>query len=297
MCFEENIYSILMEGIENIIIWYGNVGREIFQVLEVHGHRIHAIVKSDGVYDSCGKEKIGGRNLLHELLNSQTRAFVSVPSFWPPDHRVSYAAYYEPVLRHWWSVITCEKSALAHCWDELKLHMPRVRYSATVWGNSGILPAITAHNTIHTIKAVINGTLNVISDESARGQTEEAIYNLVTTQGFAEPGAKSFADVIEAEIQDVLRKAVILANHSGLYSRTISMSDIVVLPYQWFGRCMLVADRAGVTVWFMDDDDPSWFPHGVDNALLINGKKVAEWPGAWARATALRMLADGQHLT
>jgi hypothetical protein len=47
----------------------------------------------------------------------------------------------------------------------------------------------------------------------------------------------------------------------------------------------------------MYDDDTSWFPTGVNNVLLINGHKIVEWPGAGARSTALRMCADGVHLT
>lgn len=48
-------------------------------------------------------------------------------------------------------------------------------------GNSGILPELHRYEgKIHDIKAVINGTLNIISERSALGETEKELYNLVT---------------------------------------------------------------------------------------------------------------------
>lgn len=124
--------------------------------------------------------------------------------------------------------------------------MRQLRYSATVGGNSGILPAIANFDgKIHEIKAIINGTLNIISQESASKSPEE-LFTYVTSEGFAEPGAKNFDEVIENELHDVLYKAVILANHSGLYDHTINLSDIEPHPFQAGLRCMCIANSEGI---------------------------------------------------
>ncbi len=144
-------------------------------------------------------------------------------------------------------------------------------------GNSGILPELHRYEgKIHDVKAVINGTLNVISEQSALGKTEEELYTLVTSGGFAEPGAKNFQEVIDLEMKDVLYKAVIFANHSGLYHDVVTLSDIIVESFKSGARCMLVADKHHIRAGFMYDDDSSWFPTGVNNVLLINGQKIVE---------------------
>ena len=129
---------------------------------------------------------------------------------------------------------------------------------------------------IHDIKAVINGTLNVISEQSSRGISEEAMYEMVTTQGYAEPGSKNFQEVIEMEMQDVAYKAVIFANHLGLYHGVVTLADIMLEPFQVGARCMIVADKHHIRAGFMYDSDTSWFPTGVNNTLLINGQKIVE---------------------
>lgn len=155
--------------------------------------------------------------------------------------------------------------------------MSRLWYSATVGGNSGILPELHRYaGTIHTIKAVINGTLNIVSEESARGMPETAIYDFVTSQGYAEPGSRDFQEMIDAEMQDVLYKSVILANHSGMYHGVVRLPDITLEPYREGGRCMFLADKHHIRAGFIHDEDTSWFPTGVDNALVIDGRKVAE---------------------
>lgn len=77
-------------------------------------------------------------------------------------------------------------------------------------------------------------------------------------------------------MQDVLYKAVIFANHSGLYHDVVSWSDVIQEPFKSGARCMLVADKHHIRAGFMYDDDTSWFPTGVNNVLVINGQKIVE---------------------
>lgn len=279
---------------KTILIGYGNVGKALHQVLWEHDIEVDMIVRQPGIFSS-NAEKIDTIDNFDSHVDRYTVAYISVPS--APDAS-KHLSYYMSVLEKGGSVITCEKSVLAHYWHILKPYRNRLWYSATVGGNSGILPELHRYEgKIHDIKAVINGTLNIISEQSVLGKTEEELYELVTMWGFAEPGAKNFKEVIDLEMQDVLYKAVIFANHSWLYHDVVTLSDIIVEPFKSWARCMLVADKHHIRAGFMYDDNTSWFPTGVNNTLLINGQKIIEWPGAGARATAERMYVDGEHLT
>lgn len=278
---------------KTILIGYGNVWKTLHEVLGENGIEVDLIVRQSGIFSSNG-EKIDIIDNFDIHVDKYTVAYISLPS---SANAAQHLPYYLNVLEKGGSVITCEKSVLAHYWHILKPYRNRLWYSATVGGNSGILSELHRYAwKIHDIKAVINGTLNIISEQSALGNTEEELYELVTKWGFAEPGAKNFQEVINLEMKDVLYKAVIFANHSWLYHDVVTLSDIIVEPFKSWARCMLVADKHHIRAWFMYDDDTSWFPTGVNNVLLINGQKIVEWPGAGARATALRMYVDGQHL-
>lgn len=279
---------------KTILIGYGNVWKTLHEVLKENGIEVDLIVRQSGIFLWNG-EKVDTIDNFDKHVDKYTVAYISLPS---SANAAQHLSYYLNVLEKGGSVITCEKSVLAHYWHILKPYRNRLWYSATVGGNSGILPELHRYEgKIYDIKAVINGTLNIISEQSALGKTEEELYDLVTTWGFAEPGAKNFQEVIDLEMQDVLYKAVIFANHSWLYHDVVTLSDIIIEPFRPGARCMLVADKHHIRAWFMYDGDTSWFPTGVNNVLLINGEKIVEWPGAGARATALRMYADGVHLT
>ena len=274
---------------KTILIGYGNVGKAIHEVLREHAVSVDLIVRKSGVYSADGY-LLDTIDKFDSYVDGDTMAYISVPS---DADAMKNLGYYLSVLEKGGSVITCEKSVLAHYWHVLRPYMNCLWYSATVGGNSGILPELHHYTgEIREIKAVINGTLNIISEESARGMSEDALYDLVTSQGFAEPGSANFQEVIASEMQDVLYKAVIFANHSGLYPREITLSDIIQEPYRAGARCMLVADKNHIRAGFMYDTDTSWFPAGVNNVLLINGEKIVEGLGAGARATAERMYTD-----
>lgn len=288
---------------KTILIGYGNVGKAVYEVLQENGISVDLIVRASGIF-SWEWIQIDTIDNFDTYVDSHTVAYISIPS----DANASKnLPYYLTILERGGLVITCEKSVLAHYWHILKPYKNRLWYSATVWWNSGMLPELHRYAwIIHDIKAVINGTLNVISEESARGTSQEEIFQMVTSQWFAEPGAKNFQEVVDQEMQDVLYKAVIFANHSWLYHGIVTLSDIIREEFREWARCMLVADKHHIRAGFMGslspnpspkerggDDDTSWFPTWVNNVLLINGQKIVEWPGAWARATALRMYTDG----
>lgn len=262
------------------------------KVLEEHSLQPDYIVRKSGIFSPNG-QKIDNVDNFDKYVDNDTIAYISTPSNDAPGN----LGYYLTVLEKWGYVVTCEKSVLAHYWHILFPYKNRLWYHATVWGNSGILPELHRYEgKIESIKAVINGTLNIISEQSTLWKTEEELFELVTGWGFAEPGAKNFSDIIENEMRDVLYKSVIFANHSGLYPKIITLSDVIIEWYKPGARCMFVADKNHIRAGFMYDDDTSWFPQGVNNILLVNGEKITEWPWAGARPTAERMYTDSEHL-
>ncbi len=136
------------------------------------------IVRQSGIFLSNG-EKIDTIDNFDMHVDKYTVAYISVPS---SADAAKHLYYYLSILEKGGHVITCEKSVLAHYWHILKPYRNHLSYSATVGGNSGILPELHRYEgKIHDIKAVINGTLNIISEESAKGTSEEEIFQHVTS--------------------------------------------------------------------------------------------------------------------
>ncbi len=96
------------------------------------------IVRQSGIFSSNG-EKIDTIDNFDSHVDRYTVAYISVPSVLDASKHLSY---YLSVLEKGGSVITCEKSVLAHYWHILKPYRNRLWYSATVGGNSGILPEL-----------------------------------------------------------------------------------------------------------------------------------------------------------
>ena len=160
--------------------------------------------------------------------------------------------YYRDSLGKGASVITCEKAVLAHHWDLAQAYPEQLRYSATVGGNSGILPALDAYEgEMHEIRAVVNGTLGYLSTELAKGRTKEDVYAEATERGYAEPGAHNFEEVIENELKDVVYKSVIMANHSGMYDHVVTTEEVKVANYRDGARCFVVLDGKTVKAGFL----------------------------------------------
>ena len=264
-----------------ILIGYGTVGKEVEKVLNERGVRIDSIIRSRDVLDK-------------NCLNSDTYTFICVPS---KETGEGVAHYYLDAFEKSAKIITCEKAFIAHHWDEVVNHLDKIKYSATVGGDSGILDAVSSYKgDIRELSAVINGTLNYVGEKVNQGISPEEIYVDVNSKGFAEPGAKNLEEVIEAEFNDVLCKTTILANHSGLYEKCIKPKDVRLYPYKRGFRCRAYLNKNEIKAGFFEDDGFT-FPSGVNNVLYINGSKCAEGPGAGGRITAERMFKDYEGLS
>ncbi len=276
-----------------ILVGYGNVGKELRRVLGERGISTNFIVRSTGIY-GAGDLKMDERKNFPAYVDEQSAVFIAMPSRGNGDE---VAPYYAAGLDKKCLVITCEKAYLANHWEFIKRHEGKTGYSATVGGNAGILNAIADFKSeIVEIRAVVNGTLNYVIEKLARGDNKNEVCAEAVAAGFAEPGASGFDELIALELQDVLYKTAILANHSHLYEKTIRPVDIRIQPFKKNAQCAVVLTRQGIRAGFLELDDTAWFPAGANNVLYINNEKIVEGPGAGAAPTAERMFKDYQDL-
>ncbi|MFA6897871.1 MAG: hypothetical protein WC250_00500, partial [Candidatus Paceibacterota bacterium] len=263
-----------------ILVGYGNVGKELRQVLSEHGFSAEYIVRTGGIYDS-NDFIIDTTENFHRYLDKDSVVFISTPSI--GIGKIS-EFYYKKPLEAGARVITCEKAFLANNWEFVKKYSGKIKYSATVGGDSGILDAISDYKgEIKEIRAVVNGTLNYIGEKFSRGIKTEEAYSEVVAKGFAEPGSKNFEEVIENELRDVLYKAVITVNHSKLFNRVVKPADVAVSKYQVGLRCSILINKNEIKAGFIKVPEDFKFPKGVNNCLYINGEKIIEGPGAGGR--------------
>jgi homoserine dehydrogenase len=200
-------------------------------------------------------------------------------------------------------VVTCEKGALANYWQTLEPFLPLIGYSATVGGGTKMLTEISNYKNkaeIQNITAVVNGTLNYISSSFKEGKKEGEILQEVLLGGYAEPGANDFESIVQGELKDVVKKAVIIANHSELLDRVVKLTDVNIsfngINDLRTKRCIVKIDQNKVEAGFIEDTFASWLPSGVDNTLFINGKEVKTGPGAGADPTTHVMISDMENL-
>jgi homoserine dehydrogenase len=126
------------------------------------------------------------------------------------------------------SMITCEKGALAYHYGKLKLYLDlgKIGYTATVGGGSGILSLfLFPHLHLKQIVGVVNGTLNFLFSECARGKDPYQVLAHASRLGLCEPGQSSLAGVVNGEIQDMVLKLVNLVNFSGVSSQVLHASE------------------------------------------------------------------------
>ena len=113
-------------------------------------------------------------------------------------------------------VVTCEKGALAYYADELLPFFGKIGYSASVGGGTHIINYVQARRLSKRkveIHAVLNGTLNFIFDEVARGGGGLAeVCREAVRLGFAEPGTEDPISLINGELKDVHMKTCVFFN-------------------------------------------------------------------------------------
>lgn len=274
-----------------IIIGYGNVGKACERTLHDHGLFPAYIVESTGIYthETMSAPLTKTTTTFTEIAALAPTAFIAVPSIASdPVLRM-----YTNILTNGGRVITCEKATLAYHWNELLAYRTQLRYTATVGGNSGILPALTAYTpaSIHTLEAVLNGTLNFVHERMQLSPHKEQVFEEAKKQGYCEPSAQNFTEMIEAELHDVRLKTTILANHSGMYTHTITPKEVEMTPFRPGYCCSVRLTPTRIEAGYITPPQ-DWFPKGIMNSARVNGTIIASGKGAGAMITAERMYTD-----
>lgn len=302
-----------------ILFGFGNVGKHLSKKLLLQNIELAYIVRSNGVFDS-GLIKQGDLRDWKSFTNEIEVAFIAIPTVGKGEKAFEYESFF---LERKIPVITCEKASIANNFEYLKRFENIFKYNASVGGGTRMLGKISEYQKenifekenltdpysngdsdavyestrpraprLLEIKAVVNGTLNFIGDNLRKGKGKTEIAQGVLEKGYAEPGATNFEEIVKGEMNDVVLKTVIIANASGLFPKVVKPEDVVFDNTHVTRRCILKITREKIEVGFLEENDASWLPEGVNNKLYINDQKVCEGPGAGAEATVESMLYD-----
>lgn len=293
-----------------VVFGYGTIGKELVQRLLTAGAKVK-VVNIDGIYDATKNDSQGGAadDTSHKVLQKIEPApswqkicdeadvvCICIPTDQDGNTAFSYISY---CLAKNIGVVTCEKASVAYHFEKLRSYGRLFAYTASVGGGTRMLKKLAqqlaGHPSPHAIYGVVNGTLNYIASRQNEGIESDTVVKEVLEKGFAEPGAKTFADIVKAELNDVVLKATILANSSGLYTKVITPTDVIVVPPSEDAprkRCIVKLTPEGVTAGYIEDTDSSWLPEGVINVLYVDDTKLAEGPGAGAVATVDTIMED-----
>lgn len=279
---------------KDMIFGAGNVGSTLIRKLSGEKVTTKYIVRSSGIFDSS-LNKIADREDWKDFVNDVDVAFICIQTIGKGEQAFEYELGF---LEKGKPVITCEKASVAYHWNDLRKYKNIFKYTASVGGGTKMLKEISKYNPaeIHEIRAVVNGTLNCISDGLRSGKTKDGLVKEVLEKGYAEPGTCTFEEIIESEMNDVLLKAVIIANHSGIFDRGITKEDVRVFDFDASRRCIVQISKENIRIGFMEDTNAAWLPDGVNNILYINNEKKAYGPGAGAEDTVSSMLTDFRDL-
>lgn len=279
------------QNINNVMVFgFGNIGTTLVRRLQEEGIHVKYIVKSDFILDS----DLNGvaRQCDWEIYAKKADcAFICIPTVDKGEQAAKYQSFF---LKKGKPVITCEKASIAHHWNSLKKQRNIFKYTASVGGGTKMLEKISNYKPkdIRKIKAVVNGTLNYISENLGLGLKEEEIIKIVLERGYAEPGATSFDEIILSEMKDVILKTMIIANHSGIFKRTIKEKDIHLVNFHKNMRCIVEITHDTIKAGFIEGNLSYSLPSGVNNVLYVNGEKKASGLGAGAEATVSSMMSD-----
>jgi homoserine dehydrogenase len=134
-------------------------------------------------------------------------------------------------------VALCEKGSLAYHFDEIRPYLGRIGYTAAAGGASGMLSLFSfPHLGLERIIGIVNGSLNFEFSECARNKDPYQVYSYIQRLGLCEPEkGSSLSGFVNGEVRDIVLKASIIFNRSGISDETLSASE--------FGEICLFEDE------------------------------------------------------
>lgn len=272
-----------------ILFGFGNIGKELANQIPKEKINLKYIVNTKGIFDSS-LIKQGDLEDWKKIADDVQIVFITIPTTGDGGCAFEYEKYF---LEKNVPVITCEKASIANNFEFLKQYKNIFRFTASVGGGTRMLQKIADYKKeILEIKGVVNGTLNFIGDSLKNGKSQDEIVKEVLEKGFAEPGANTFPEIIDGELNDVRLKTVILANSSGIFDDVITLQDVNIVKDDLNKRCVIKITKEGVEAGFLEDNNADWLPDGPNNVLYLNGVQVCFGPGAGAVPTVESMLED-----
>ncbi len=283
-----------IRGKRVLVFGYGKIGQALVKKLIAEGAIIHGIVRASGIFSGAGA-KMAEHKDWKRYMPAAHAVFIAIPTVGDGAEALDYM---QEALKRGKPVITAEKAAIASNPQLMRRQDALLRYTATVGGGTKMLKRIGEHppGSIREIKAVVNGTLNYISSRVRAGLAQKDAVREAVKQGYAETDTDDFAVILADEKDDVIRKAVIMANHSGMFNQPVTKENITFIPPPpgnlTAKRCIVRITPAGVEVGFIEDGGSEWLSEGANNVLYVNGHKEVEGPGAGPEPTVSAMLDD-----
>src|SRR3989344_3362357 len=299
------------------VIGRGKIGAGLLKELSSKNWRVRFSLDKSGLYSNGRKIDIARNYKKHS--KGLDCVFLAIQTFDDGKTAFDFIKFF---VRQNIPVITCEKGALSNYYLQLKPFINKIGYSATVGGATRLLEYIQARHTKNFIEisAVVNGTLNFIFDEVARGKHIERTVAEAVKCGYAEPGATTPLEIINSELRDVLLKSVILFNTSRLSSKILKAKNIKLKLVssddfkkiiQNRMRCVVSISKRPKRItggfhskngqWYLSagfkKTSDSWLPSGVNNALFIKervGCYLLQGPGAGVEPTIFSMIQDAK---
>ena len=290
------------------IIGLGLIGSTLKRKAETRNWDIKFILKSDGVYKD--DKKIDELQNYQNYCDNLDLVFLAIPT--QDDGTIAYN-YIKTFIEKNIPIVTCEKGALSNYFTELKPSLSKIGYSATVGGGTRLLKHVKKQE----MHAIVNGTLNYVFDEIAKGISFEQAIEQAKKLGYAEPGANNPIEILNKEAtEDVPMKAVILCNIAGFSPIRAKDIETQEINEQQLQQIIKENRRYIVSITKEKQEHIGGFTHqiedyilsagfrippkqlilsGVDNALLINDKFVTG-PGAGPDPTTEAMLKDAEEL-
>lgn len=194
-----------------LITGKGQIGRALARHLSFRGDRVSFFSSKDK------RSTFPGRASKSDVV------FLAIPT---RDTGEAALEYIRDAVHAGKPVITCEKGSLAYHFEEVRPYLKRVGYTASVGGGSRMLSLFSfPHLGLKRMTGIVNGTLNFLFSECARGQDPYLVLTRAQKLGLCEPGNNSLSDVVNAEVKDILLKTAILFNSSEVSKETLSASE------------------------------------------------------------------------
>ena len=198
-----------------VLIGHGLIGKALRAKIErAEGWSIEAIIRKDTL---CGPTGSGiGRFQMHMLKGLTARKLTVIFLAVPSTAKGGAVHYLKEAISLGVPIVSCEKWALSHTFDEFVTHLDKIGFSAMVGG--GTRPLSSLRERLNGRKdvvahAVLNATLNFILHAMDHdGDSLGIAVDKAKALGLAEPEGTDDLGVLNGEMGDTAMKTAVAYN-------------------------------------------------------------------------------------